>query len=127
MCLCFTHEVLAILFIYNVPHRTSFLEFYGLFKLCPFKRACDKCKQMSSGRHTFTAEEVLTFLDDNFDIPGAGEDSEISDIEDELDEIDYTLEDSQGLEEVDEENETDFDDIHQIDVVGADRPCQGAG
>ena len=76
---------------------------------------------MVHGENSFTTEEVLSFLDDNYDISGGGECSDISDMEDEVEDIDSEVNSSRQVGEENANDGFDFDDIRQIDVVDAKR------
>ena len=82
---------------------------------------------MARGQKSFTTEEVLSFLVDNYDIPGGGECSDISDMKDEVEDIDSVVNNSREMGEENANDGFDFDDIHQIDVVDVERPSQWAG
>ena len=81
---------------------------------------------MARSQNSFTTKEVLSFLDDNYDIPGGGECSDISDMEDEVEDIDSVVNNSREMDEEDANDGFDFDDIRQIDVVHAERQSQRA-
>ena len=76
---------------------------------------------MARGQNYLITEEVLSFLDDNYDIPGGGECSDISDMEDEVEDIDSEVNSSRQVGEENANDGFDFDDIRQIDVVDAKR------
>ena len=69
----------------------------------------------------------MSFRDDNYDIPGDGECSHISDMEDAVEDIDSEVNNSRQMREENANDGFYFDDIHQIDVVDAERPSQRAG
>ena len=72
---------------------------------------------MARGQNSFTTEEVLSFLVDNYNVPGGGE---CSDMEDEVEDIDFAVNNFREMREVNANDGFDFDDIHQIDVVDAE-------
>ena len=76
---------------------------------------------MARVQNSFTTEEVLSFLVHNYDIPGGGECSDISDMEDEVEDIDSEVNSSRQVGEENANDGFDFDDIRQIDVVDAKR------
>ena len=75
---------------------------------------------MARSQNSFTTEEVLSFLVDNYDIPGGGECSDISDMKDEVEDIDSVVNNSREMDEENANDGFDFDDIRQIDVVDAE-------
>ena len=85
---------------------------------------------MARVQNSFTTEEVLSFLVHNYDIPGGGECSDISDMEDEVEDIDSVVNNYREMGEENANDGFDFDDIRQIDVVDVEidsgfitRPC----
>ena len=81
---------------------------------------------MARSQNSFTTKEVLSFLVDNYDIPGGGKCSDISDMKDEVEDIDSVVNNSREMDEENANDGFDFDDIRQIDVVDAERPSQRA-
>ena len=67
---------------------------------------------MPHGARTFTAEEILQFLDENYDIPGDGEHSELDSDDENLLVEEVAISDDEGSE-----NEENPDDIHSFDVI----------
>ena len=67
---------------------------------------------MSHGARTFTAEEILQFLDENYDIPGDGEHSELDSDDENLLVEEVAISDDEGSE-----NEENPDDIRSFDVI----------
>ena len=82
---------------------------------------------MPRGQNSYTTEEVLAFFDGNYGVPGGGECSDISDMDDEVEDMDLEVNNACQIDEESANDEFDFDDIHQINVVDAERPIQGAG
>ena len=71
---------------------------------------------MPRGQNYFRTEEILAFLNNNYDIPGIGECSDTLDMEDEVEDIDSEVNNSHQMGEENANDRFDFDDIHQIDA-----------
>ena len=71
---------------------------------------------MALAKYRFTLSEVLEALDENYAIPGDGEDSDIA--------SEFSESDTEVLEATDsplpDEEPDAFDDLHAVDVIESD-------
>lgn len=81
---------------------------------------------MAERRTQFTTDEVLTLLQDHYDIPGDGEQSEFSDSDHESDTNDILGTEDVGVDLFSSENTTAaaLDDLHAIDIIESDNEAE---